>query len=402
MRIGKARYLAPVAAMVLLASACATDDGASQDDAREEQASLPGEDLNPADRDDLQDGGDFVWALSEYEEQHNMHHVQGNKGDVRRVIANNAERKPKELWSDLGEGEPVRAIEVEDEHAEARFVAAEIAALVEEGFNGREVAVFYRTNAQSRVLEDVLVRQGIAYQVIGGPRFYDRAEIKDAMAYLQAIDNPFDQVSLQRIANRPRRGIGDASLGRLAEELAEPPDAFSAHDVVRLDPALQPGHVGDMPADDDSGAGLMLAMGVPLALFAFEGMRHRARWLFRDAGGGLVWRSSAGGLRAILSESRRHGEMWDSLAQLACPTLVVRGAEVEWLDESRGAPPLLGDFLNFLAKRRRRVLTFNHCSTMDMFLMTALWPPSGAAGTTCTSQPTSMRRRKMFCLTPKS
>jgi DNA helicase-2/ATP-dependent DNA helicase PcrA len=132
------------------------------------------------------------------------------------VIANNRERKPKELWSELGEGDPVRAIEVEDEHAEARFVAAEIAALVEQGYSGTEVAVFYRTNAQSRVLEDVLVRQGIAYQVIGGPRFYERAEIKDAVAYLQVLDNPFDQVSLLRIANRPRRGIGDASLGRLS------------------------------------------------------------------------------------------------------------------------------------------------------------------------------------------
>jgi DNA helicase II / ATP-dependent DNA helicase PcrA len=131
------------------------------------------------------------------------------------VISNNRERKPKELWSDLGDGEPVRVIEVEDEHAEARFVAAGIASLVEQGFSGDEVAIFYRTNAQSRVLEDVLVRQGVAYQVIGGPRFYERAEIKDAIAYLQAIDNPYDAVSLQRIANRPRRGIGDSSLARL-------------------------------------------------------------------------------------------------------------------------------------------------------------------------------------------
>src|SRR6476660_6917999 len=131
------------------------------------------------------------------------------------VITNNRERKPKELWSDLGDGEPVRVVEVEDEHAEARFVAAGIASLVEQGFAGDEIAIFYRTNAQSRVLEDVLVRQGVAYQVIGGPRFYERAEIKDAIAYLQAIDNPYDAVSLQRIANRPRRGIGDSSLARL-------------------------------------------------------------------------------------------------------------------------------------------------------------------------------------------
>jgi DNA helicase-2/ATP-dependent DNA helicase PcrA len=131
------------------------------------------------------------------------------------VIARNRERKEKNLWSELGEGLPVHVIEVEDEHAEARFVAAEIAALVEEGYSADEIAVFYRTNAQSRVLEDVLVRQGIAYQVIGGPRFYERAEIKDLIAYLQVLDNPFDAVSLQRIANRPRRGIGDASLARL-------------------------------------------------------------------------------------------------------------------------------------------------------------------------------------------
>ena len=131
------------------------------------------------------------------------------------VIAHNRERKEKSLWSDLGEGEPVRVVETEDEHAEARFVAAEIAALIEAGYSAREIAVVYRTNAQSRVLEDVLVRQGIAYQVIGGPRFYERAEIKDAIAYLQVIDNPYDTVSLLRIANRPRRGIGDTSLQRL-------------------------------------------------------------------------------------------------------------------------------------------------------------------------------------------
>src|SRR5881398_1766578 len=136
-------------------------------------------------------------------------------GAANAVIDHNRERKPKVLFSELGEGEPVRVVEVEDEHAEARFVAAAIAGLVEQGYSGDEVAVFYRTNAQSRVLEDVLVRQGVGYQVIGGPHFYERAEVKDAIAYLQAIDNPYDAVSLTRIANRPRRGIGDASLARL-------------------------------------------------------------------------------------------------------------------------------------------------------------------------------------------
>jgi DNA helicase-2/ATP-dependent DNA helicase PcrA len=153
------------------------------------------------------------------------------------VISHNRERKPKNLFSELGVGDPVRAIELEDEHAEARFVAVEIARLVEEGFNGDEIAVFYRTNAQSRVLEDVLVRQGIAYQVIGGPRFYERAEVKDLISYLQVIDNPFDSVSLLRIANKPRRGIGDTTLQRL--------QAFANAREISLWEALEyPGEAG--------------------------------------------------------------------------------------------------------------------------------------------------------------
>jgi hypothetical protein len=131
------------------------------------------------------------------------------------VIEQNTERKPKRLFSELGEGDPVRVIEVEDEHAEARFVAAEIAGLIDGGLSASEVAVFYRTNAQSRVLEDVLVRQDVPYQVIGGPRFYERAEIRDATAYLSVLANPQDATSLLRIANRPRRGIGDTSIARL-------------------------------------------------------------------------------------------------------------------------------------------------------------------------------------------
>jgi DNA helicase-2/ATP-dependent DNA helicase PcrA len=157
---------------------------------------------------------DFAGAYTIALEQ-NYRSTQNILDAANGVIRHNRERKEKNLWSELGEGEPVRVVEVEDEHAEARYVAAEIALLVEEGFSGSEVAVFYRTNAQSRVLEDVLVRQGIAYQVIGGPRFYERAEVKDLVAYLQVLDNPYDAVSLLRIANKPRRGIGDSSLARL-------------------------------------------------------------------------------------------------------------------------------------------------------------------------------------------
>jgi DNA helicase II / ATP-dependent DNA helicase PcrA len=131
------------------------------------------------------------------------------------VIANNRERKPKNLWSEVGEGDPVRVLEVEDEHAEARFIAGEIAGLVEGDYSASEIAIFYRTNAQSRVLEETLGATRIPFQVIGGPRFYERAEVRDAVAYLQAIDNPADTVTLLRIANRPRRGVGDTTLARL-------------------------------------------------------------------------------------------------------------------------------------------------------------------------------------------
>jgi len=132
------------------------------------------------------------------------------------VIENNAGRIEKRLWSDLGMGEPIRVIEAEDEHDEARIVAARIGGLLEGGSSASDIAVFYRTNAQSRVLEDLLVRHGVPYQVIGGPRFYERAEIKDAMAYLSVLDNPSDEISLRRIINQPRRGIGDASVDRMA------------------------------------------------------------------------------------------------------------------------------------------------------------------------------------------
>jgi DNA helicase-2/ATP-dependent DNA helicase PcrA len=131
------------------------------------------------------------------------------------VVAHNRGRKSKALWTDVGEGDPVRVRELSDEHAEARFVAAEVQRMVDEGVSRSEIAVFYRTNAQSRVLEDMLVRAQIAYQVIGGTKFYDRAEIKDAIAYLTFIVNPQDAGAFTRIANSPKRGLGQTSLSRV-------------------------------------------------------------------------------------------------------------------------------------------------------------------------------------------
>ena len=131
------------------------------------------------------------------------------------VIANNRGRKSKSLWSDLGRGEPVHIRELEDEFAEARFVVGEIERLVDEGASRDEIAVFYRTNAQSRVLEEVLVRYDVGYQVVGGRKFYERKEIRDAIAYLTFIANPSDAIAFQRIAGSPKRGIGETTQQRI-------------------------------------------------------------------------------------------------------------------------------------------------------------------------------------------
>ena len=131
------------------------------------------------------------------------------------VIRNNRGQKPKSLWTDLGPGDPIKIRELEDEHAEARFVTGEVQRLLDEGVSRAEVAVFYRTNAQSRVLQDTLVRADIPYQVIGGTKFYERAEIKDAVAYLITLINPQDAGAFTRIVNSPRRGIGSTSMSRL-------------------------------------------------------------------------------------------------------------------------------------------------------------------------------------------
>ncbi|HEX3835292.1 MAG TPA: UvrD-helicase domain-containing protein [Solirubrobacteraceae bacterium] len=131
------------------------------------------------------------------------------------VIRNNRGQLPKSLWTEIGQGDPIKIRELDDEHAEARYVTGEIQRLVDEGASRSEIAVFYRTNSQSRVLEDTLVRAEIAYQVIGGTKFYDRAEIKDAVAYLTVLVNPQDVGAFTRIVNSPRRGIGSTTISRL-------------------------------------------------------------------------------------------------------------------------------------------------------------------------------------------
>ena len=144
------------------------------------------------------------------------------------VISRNANRRDKRLWSDQGDGEKVVGYVADNEHDEASFVAGEIDRLVDSGdFRNSDVAVFYRTNAQSRVFEDVFLRVGLPYKVVGGVRFYERREIRDALAYLRVLSNPEDTVSLRRILNVPKRGIGDRAESLVAEYAERHRTSFS-------------------------------------------------------------------------------------------------------------------------------------------------------------------------------
>ena len=135
------------------------------------------------------------------------------------VVRNNSQRKEKRLFTDLGDGEKIQAYQASDERDEGRWIASEIEKLHAGGMSYDDMAVFYRTNAQSRILEDMFLRAGVPYKIVGGTRFFDRAEIRDVMAYLKMIVNPADEMSVKRVINTPRRGIGSTSIGRI-EDLA--------------------------------------------------------------------------------------------------------------------------------------------------------------------------------------
>jgi DNA helicase-2/ATP-dependent DNA helicase PcrA len=182
------------------------------------------------------------------------------------VIVNNTSRVPKELWTDGERGEPVNRFRAEDEYDEAAWVAAEIGRLHHaEGLAFGDVAIFYRTNAQSRALEEALVRSSISYKVVGGTRFYDRREVKDVLAYLRVVANPSDEVSARRIVNVPRRGVGDTSADRLAAWAREHGRSF-ADSFDRVAEAGVTGRAAaglaalsllldDLRAESDAGAG---------------------------------------------------------------------------------------------------------------------------------------------------
>jgi DNA helicase-2/ATP-dependent DNA helicase PcrA len=153
------------------------------------------------------------------------------------VIANNLERKPKNLWTAIGSGNPIVRYQAENEHDEAAFVVEEVERLHEAGLGYGKVVVFYRTNAQSRPLEEVFVKAGLPYKIVGGVKFYDRREVKDLLAYLKATVNPLDTVSLRRVLNVPRRGIGDTSERAI--------DRFATEEGIPFGDALR--RAGEVP-----------------------------------------------------------------------------------------------------------------------------------------------------------
>jgi DNA helicase-2/ATP-dependent DNA helicase PcrA len=148
------------------------------------------------------------------------------------VISNNQARKPKDLWTESGSGDKIVRFQGEDEADEAQWISREMSRLHDGGdLRWSDMAVFYRTNAQSRVVEEQFLRAGIPYRVVGGTRFYDRREVKDAMAYLKAVVNPTDEVSVKRVLNVPKRGVGDQTVGRL--------DAFARAQGITFVDALR-------------------------------------------------------------------------------------------------------------------------------------------------------------------
>ncbi|MCU1395253.1 MAG: pcrA [Ilumatobacteraceae bacterium] len=219
------------------------------------------------------------------------------------VISNNPTRKAKELWSELGRGDGITRYHADDEGDEATWVARTMQdAHDNHAMMWKEIAVFYRTNAQSRVVEEAMMRFGIPYKVVGGTRFYDRREIKDAMAYLRAVANPADEVSIKRVLNIPKRGIGDTSVGKL--------DAWARE--------MGNGFMDAMRHADEAGLGGSAARGV----LAFVGLL--------DSLGHMLDGSPADVLQAALDQS-------GYLAELEAESSVEAAGRLENIGELIGS-----------------------------------------------------------------
>jgi DNA helicase II / ATP-dependent DNA helicase PcrA len=257
------------------------------------------------------------------------------------VIANNATRVPKELWTEGEAGGPIVRYRAEDEYDEAAWVATEIGRLREfDGIDYGDVAVFYRTNAQSRALEEELVRAAIAYKVVGGTRFYDRREVKDLLAYVRLLGNPSDEVSARRIVNVPRRGLGETSVDRLARWAR-------ANNVSFVDALEHAEHAG-VTGKAVKGAAELRAL--------LDELRHMVE---RGAGPGAVIETVAErtGYRAALEAEdtlEAHGRL-ENIAELAGAA-----GEYESLDEFLESVALVSDTDDLDAADRRVSLMTLH------------------------------------------
>ena len=272
------------------------------------------------------------------------------------VIANNGRRRPKRLWSDLGRGSPIMLYDAEDEHDEAGFVADEVINLESEAFDLSDMAVFYRVNAQSRVMEEVLGRYGLPHKVIGSVRFYERREIKDALAYLRLLSNPDDDISVRRIVNLPRRGIGKVTIGHI-ERFAEAEGVSFFAALGRVD------EIGALAARSANAVRGFLGLVEDLEQRVDEGPAALVKAVLEDIGY-LDWLEAEGtfealgradNLRELVSgaeefetESRRQsvqGEPWDGLdgrrwLELYLESVSLRG-DIDDLDEGSGAVTLM-------------------------------------------------------------
>ncbi len=222
------------------------------------------------------------------------------------VVANNPNRKPKTLFTANAEGEKISSYLASDERDEARFITAEIERLVRiDGRRYTDFAVFYRTNAQSRSLEDAMLRAGVPYRIVGGTRFFDRAEIRDVMAYLKAVVNPADEISLKRIINTPRRGIGDTTVERVEASARETGSSFEA--ALRL------------AVEDDS-------------------LQARAR-------------IAVSGFLGILDEMRAmSGDLRDLVEMIVARAGLIEALEAENTDESRGRADNIREFFGVVSE----------------------------------------------------
>jgi len=222
------------------------------------------------------------------------------------VVANNPNRKPKTLFTANAEGEKVASYLASDERDESRFIAAEIERLLRsEHRRYTDFAVFYRTNAQSRVLEDALLKAGVPYRIVGGTRFFDRAEIRDVMAYLKVVVNPADEISLKRIINQPKRGIGATTVERI--------DATARERGVGFEDALR------ASLDDD-------------------GLQARTR-------------VALSGFAALLDELRAmHGDLRDLVEMIVSRSGLIEALEAENTDEALGRADNIREFFGVVSE----------------------------------------------------